>query len=106
MAAVPLASATDLAGTDLGGGSVELRWDHPDDVATRGIRFDVYANADPLDPFRSRRLTGHAGTTATLAGFERGGDVHFTVVARLGEASALPSRILRLAVRPLAVPVT
>ncbi|MET8052880.1 GPW/gp25 family protein [Streptosporangium sp. NPDC005286] len=99
MAAVP--SAADLRGADLGGGSVELRWAHPEE----GVLFDVYAGADPLDPFRVRRLAGHAATTATLSGFEQGGEVYFTVVARRGELTALPSRVLRVAVRPVTAPV-
>src|SRR5215510_693168 len=99
-----LASAADLAGTDLGGGTVSLRWTHPDDPAL-GTRFDVYASDDPLDAFRSRRLAGHPGTSATLPGFDRGGDVYLTVVAVRGASTALPSRVLHLRVRPVEVPV-
>jgi uncharacterized protein len=100
-----LASAADLHGIDAGGGTVQLTWTHPDDIAVQGVRFDVYAGTDPLDPFRVRRLAGHDTTTATLAGFDAGGEVYFTVVAVRDEATALPSRVLRLTVAPVSVPV-
>ncbi|MFI9561192.1 GPW/gp25 family protein [Nonomuraea endophytica] len=100
MAAIP--SAADLSGTDLGGGEVELRWTHPDPPA-QGIRFDVYADTDPFDPFRLRRLTEHDRTTARLGGFDRGGDFYFTVVARHGDDAALPSKVLKLVVQPVTV---
>ena len=100
-----LASAADLSGNDLGGGRVSLRWTHPLDPATHDVRFDVYSATDPLGPFRALRLEGHPATKAGLAGFEQGGDVWFTVVARRGAVTALPCRPLRLAVRPVAQPV-
>jgi hypothetical protein len=94
-----LASAADLSGNDLGGGRVSLRWTHPLDPATHDVRFDVYSATDPLGPFRALRLEGHPSTKAELAGFEQGGDVWFTVVARRGAVTALPCRPLRLASR-------
>ncbi|MFI7128805.1 GPW/gp25 family protein [Nonomuraea sp. NPDC050153] len=105
MAAAP-PSAADLSGSDLGDGRVRLSWTFPGDPAVQGIVFDVYSGTDPLDPFRARSLAGLGGTTATLGGFDRGGDFFFTVVARHGDATALPSRMLRLAVRPVTAAVT
>jgi phage baseplate assembly protein W len=105
MAADAVASAAGLQGTDLGGGSVALSWSYPGDPVALGVTFDVYAGDDPLDPFRTRRLTGLDGTTATVAGFDSGGDVYFTVVAVRGDVRALPSRLLRLTVRPVVTPV-
>jgi uncharacterized protein len=100
-----LASAADLEGHDLGDGRVSLRWAHPEDPAVSGVRFDVYAAADPLDAFRSLRLAGADTTGAELAGFEQGGDVYFAVVARRGLLTALPSTVVRVAVRPVRPPV-
>jgi hypothetical protein len=100
-----LAAAADVEGRDLGGGRVSLRWTYPLDPATHGVRFDVYSAADPLDPFRTLRLHDHPDTTAELAGFEQGGGVYFTVVARPGAVAALPSRLLRLGVQPVVHPV-
>jgi uncharacterized protein len=100
-----LASAADLEGHDLGGGRVSLRWTYPLDPTTHDVRFDVYSAADPLDPFRTLRLQDHPATSAELAGFEQGGDAWFTVVARRGAVAALPSRPLRVAVRPVVQPV-
>ncbi|MBN1203498.1 MAG: GPW/gp25 family protein [Myxococcaceae bacterium] len=102
---IPLASAADLEGEDLGGGSVSLRWTHPEDVAAKGIRFDMYSSPAPLDPFRTLRLPRHASTTATLSGFTDGGDLYFTVVARRGGQQSLPSAILHLFVQPVQAPV-
>jgi phage baseplate assembly protein W len=104
-AAPPLASAGDLEGHDLGDGRVSLRWTHPEDPAVHGVRFDVYAAADPLDPFRSLRLADADTDSVELAGFDQGGDVYFTVVARRGPLTALPSKVLRVAVRPVRLPV-
>jgi uncharacterized protein len=108
MAADPpaaLASAADLEGRDLGGGRVSLRWTYPLDPATHEVRFDVYSATDPRDPFRTLRLDGHPATEAELAGFEQGGEVWFTVVARRAAVAALPTRPARVAVRPVAQPV-
>src|SRR5262245_18601637 len=69
---LPLPAAADLRGTDLGGGQVSLRWTHPDDLAVKGIRFDVYSSPDPLDPFRTLRLAQHPSLVATLTGFTSG----------------------------------
>src|SRR5262249_62320061 len=52
----PLASAADLAGHDLGDGTVALEWTYPTDPAAAGVRFDVYAGSDPLAPLRSLAL--------------------------------------------------
>jgi phage baseplate assembly protein W len=100
-----LASAADLEGRDLGGGRVSLRWTYPLDPATQEVRFDIYSATDPLEAFRTLRLHDHPATTAELSGFEQGGDVWFTVVARREAVAALPCRPLRLAVRPAAQPV-
>jgi phage baseplate assembly protein W len=108
MAADPptaLASAADLEGRDLGEGRIRLRWTWPQDPVTQQVRFDVYSASDPLEPFRNLRLHDHPATSAELAGFEQGGDVWFTVVARRGAVAALPSRPLRVAVRPVVQPV-
>jgi phage baseplate assembly protein W len=104
VAAATLASAADLAGADLGGGTVSLSWVHPDDPA-QGTRFDVYSSDDPLDAFRTRRLAGFPGTATTLSGFDRGGDVYLTVVAVRDGTTALPSRVLHLRVQPVGTPV-
>src|SRR5262249_16740286 len=101
----PLASAADLAGHDLGDGTVALEWTYPTDPAAAGVRFDVYAGSDPLAPLRSLALPGHPGTTASLGGFDAGGDRYFTVVARRGVQLALPSAVLRVPVRPVRPPV-
>ena len=103
MAAV--AAATDLEGRDLGGGRVVLRWTYPQDPVAQEVRFDIHSGPDPLDPFRSLRLQDHPLTEAELAGFEQGGDVWFTVIARRGTQSAVPSRVLRLTVQPVVPPV-
>ncbi|MGE5287148.1 MAG: GPW/gp25 family protein [Micromonosporaceae bacterium] len=100
-----LASAADLEGRDLGGGRISLRWAYPLDPATHGIRFDVYSALEPLDPFRTLRLDDYAATTAELAGFEQGGDVYVTVIARQGAVTALPSQLLHLSVQPVTQPV-
>jgi phage baseplate assembly protein W len=96
-----LPSAADLRGEDLGGGEVSLRWTHPDDIVTKGIRFDVYSSPAPLEPFRTLRLSQHTTLAARLSGFGDGGDVYFTVVARLGGLQSLPTPILRLFVQPV-----
>jgi phage baseplate assembly protein W len=100
-----LASAADLEGHDLGGGRVSLRWTHPEDPAVHGVRFDVYSSADPLEPFRTLRLAEVDTKGVELAGFEAGGDVYFTVVARRDPLTALPSRVLRVGVQPVRPPV-
>jgi Bacteriophage baseplate protein W len=100
-----LASAGDLEGSDLGGGRLSLRWTYPLDPAAHDIRFDVYSASDPLDPFRTLRLSDYAATTAELDGFEQGGDAYFTVIARHGAVTALPSRLLHLSVQPVIHPV-
>lgn len=100
-----LASAADLEGHDLGGGRVSLAWTHPEDPAVHGVRFDVYSSADPLDAFRTLRLAGTDQKRAKLAGFESGGDVYLTVLARRGTLTALPSKVLRVAVQPVRPPV-
>lgn len=102
---VPLASAADLEGTDLGGGRISLSWTYPLDPAAHGVRFDVYSAQDPLDPFRTLRLNDYAATSAELDGFELGGEVYFTVIARQGPVAALPSRLLHLLVQPVTQPV-
>jgi phage baseplate assembly protein W len=93
-------SAADLSGVDLGGGTVSLSWTQPDNPAL-GTTFDVYSSDDPLDAFRTRRLAGFAGTSTTLSGFVRGGDVYLSVVAVRDGLAALPSRVLHLVVRPV-----
>jgi uncharacterized protein len=101
----PLAAPADLAGRDLGGGTVALRWTYGEDIVAQQIRFDVYSSPDPLSPFRTLRLSGHAATQAQLSGFDAGGDVHFIVLARRGGQLSLPSGTLRLHVRPVLQPV-
>lgn len=96
-----LSAAADLRGEDLGNGTVSLRWTHPDDFLAKGIRFDVYSSPAPLEPLRSLRLSQHATPSATVSGFSDGGDVYFTVVARLGGLQSLPTPILHLFVRPV-----
>jgi phage baseplate assembly protein W len=100
-----VSSATDLSGADLGGGTVALSWAQPDNPAL-GTTFDVYSSDDPLDAFRTRRLTGFAGTGTTLSGFTRGGDVYLSVIAVRDGIAALPSRVLHLVVRPVGTAVT
>jgi len=95
-----LPAAADLRGEDLGNGNVSLQWTHPDDIVTRGIRFDVYSSLSPLDPLRALRLSQHATTSATLSGFTEGGDVYFTVIARLRSLQSLPTPILHVFVQP------
>jgi len=102
---LPLAAAADLRGADLGHGNVSLQWTHPDDIAVKGIRFDVYSSPDPLDPFRTLRLAQHPSLSATLTGFTDGGNLYFTVVARLGGQQSLPSALLLLYVQPVQAPV-
>jgi phage baseplate assembly protein W len=102
----PLAAPADLAGRDLGGGAVALRWTYGEDILAQQIRFDVYSSSDPLSPFRTLRLAGHAATEAHLSGFETGGHVHFTVLARRGGQLSLPSSTLRLHIRPVLQPVS
>ena len=97
----PLAAPADLEGRDLGGGKVALRWTYGEDIVAQQIRFDVYSSPDALSPCRSLRLAGHAATAAHLSGFETGGDVHFTVLARRGGQLSLPSSTLRLHIRPV-----
>jgi len=96
-----LASPADLAGHDVGNGAVSLYWTHPDDIAAQNIRFDVYASPDPLEPFRTLQLGNYPLVAAALSGFEEGGDVYFTVVARRGPLLSLPSKVLRVGVQPL-----
>jgi uncharacterized protein len=93
-----LASASDLHGRDRGGGDVELSWLHPDDIDGQGIVFDVYASPDVADPFRLCAAPDVAALTATIEGQHLAGDLYFTVVARSGDALALPSRPLLLPV--------
>lgn len=102
----PLAAPADLAGRDLGGGAVALRWTYAEDIVAQQIRFDAYSSPDPLGPFRTLRLSGHAATEAQLSGFDAGGDVHFVVLARRGAQLSLPSSTLRLHVRPVLRPAT
>jgi phage baseplate assembly protein W len=101
-----LAAPADLEGQDLAGGEVMLRWTYGEDIVAQQIRFDVYSSPDALSPFRTRRLAGHAATEADLSGFEAGGEVHFTVIARRGGQLSLPSSTLRLYVRPVLQPVS
>ncbi|MFY1652533.1 GPW/gp25 family protein [Solwaraspora sp. WMMB762] len=93
-----LASAADLAGTHLGGGRIRLTWTYPDDPVTHGVTFDVYSGADPLDPLRRLHASGDSALAVELAGFADG-TVYLTVVARGGDRTALPARILPLTVR-------
>jgi uncharacterized protein len=96
----PVPSATDLEGEDLGDGRVAVRWTHASDVDSQQIRFDVYASDDPLQPLQQLHLEEHPGTSAELGGFDPGTDVYICVVARRGTLLALPSRVLRLTLRP------
>jgi phage baseplate assembly protein W len=102
----PLAAPADLDGRDLGGGEVALRWTYGADVTAHQLRFDVYSSPDPLSPFRTLRLAGHAATDASLSGFDGGGEVYFTVIARRGGQLSLPSSTLRLYVQPVLQPVS
>lgn len=99
--AAPPASAADLAGTDLGGGRVSLRWTHPDAGGPLGITFDVHASRDPLRPLGTMVLTGLTDTTGTAVGFEEGGSMYFAVVARRGSELALPSATIRVEIEPV-----
>lgn len=94
-----LDSASDLRGQDLGGGDVALTWHYPVDFVAQGVVFDVYGSDDPSDVFHTLYAEGVAALSAQLAGFGFGGDRWFTVVARRADQLALPSRIVRLAVR-------
>jgi phage baseplate assembly protein W len=96
-----LASAFGLQGNDSGAGTVALRWSYADDIVAQNITFDVFAMADPLDPFRLRAAADVAALSATVGGFEQGGNVFFTVVAKRGAQLSLPSSILRVAVQPV-----
>jgi phage baseplate assembly protein W len=104
-AGAPLAAAADLQGADLGLGKVSLQWTYPEDISLKGIHFDVYSSPDPLDPFRTLRLGLHPALSATLTGLSEGGQLYFTVVARLGGQQSLPSPLLPLFVQPVQAPV-
>ncbi len=101
-----LSSPSALQGKDLGGGSVALRWAYPDDIVAQNVVFDIFASGDPLDPFRSRPAAGVAALSATVAGFEQGGDFYFTIVAKRAPLLSLPSAILRVHVEPVAAAQT
>jgi len=96
-----LTAPSGLTGRDLGGGRVSLSWTYPTGAATADVRFDVYANRDPFEPFRTVALADQAARTATLDGFEAGGEVYFAVVARRGALLSLPSNVLELVVAPV-----
>jgi hypothetical protein len=102
----PLAAPADLEGRDLGGGEVALRWTYGADISAQRIRFDVYSSPDALGRFRTLRLAAHAATDAHLTGFDAGGQVHFTVLARRGGQLSLPSSTLRVHVQPVLQPVS
>ncbi|MDY7090502.1 MAG: GPW/gp25 family protein [Actinomycetota bacterium] len=93
-----VASAGDLAGTDLGGGRVRLTWTYPGDPAALGVTFDVYAETDPLAPPRRLHASGGSALSAELAELPDG-TVYLTVVARHGDRIALPARLLPVRVR-------
>jgi phage baseplate assembly protein W len=97
-----LTSASDVRGTDRGGGDVDLSWFHPDDILVQGIVFDVYATPDIADPFRTCYAPAVAALSTSITGRNLAGELYFTVVARRGDALALPSRSLLL---PVAGPV-
>lgn len=99
-----LAAAADLAGADLGGGRIRLTWTYPDDPVAYGVTFDVYSGTDPLDPLRRLHASGDAALAAELSGFGDG-VAYLTVVARAGDRTALPARILPLTVSRPADPV-
>jgi phage baseplate assembly protein W len=101
-----LAAPADLTGEDIGGGRVSLTWSYPDDIDEFGIRFDVYASGDPLEPVRGQVLGGHDELAAVVEGVTAGGDVYFTVIARRGAQLSLPSRIVRVRVQPILATVT
>jgi hypothetical protein len=101
----PLASAADLEGRDLGGGLVGLRWTYPTDPGVQGVVFDVYVSPDPLDPFRRLTLGGHPATHASVGPFEGGGRPCFTVLARRGDALALPTATVPVLVAAVQAPV-
>lgn len=96
-----LASAFGLEGRDSGAGSVSLRWSYPDDIVAQNVTFDVFASSEPLDPFRLRPATGVAALSVAVEGFEQGGEIFFSVVARRDPQLSLPSAILRVAVQPV-----
>jgi uncharacterized protein len=95
---MPLTSPTDLSAADRGSGQVELTWTYAEDASTLQIRFDVYSSRDPLQPFRTLRVSDHAATTATLTGPLESGEHYFVVVARQGELLSLPSGIASVAI--------
>ncbi len=97
----PLAAPAALTGRDLGNGTVELVWTYPSGGTSDEVRFDLYMSRDPLEPFRSALLQGHAGRSATLDGLTTGGDFYFGVVARRGALLSLPSNVLHLVVEPV-----
>ena len=96
------ASASDLEGRILSGGVLELSWAHTDDLAAQGVAFDVYCSASPITVFRSAVARSVAGLSVQLPAANLPGDCFFSVVARRGNAMALPSSLARVAVPPLA----
>src|SRR6476469_7891432 len=99
-----LPSAFGLEGKDIGGGSVSLRWSYADDIVAQNVTFDVFASSDPLDPFRLRPAADVAALSVTVEGFEQGGEIFFSVVARREAQLSLPSAILRVPVQPIRTP--
>jgi phage baseplate assembly protein W len=95
-----LASASDLAGRILASGAIELSWSHPDDLIAQGIVFDVYQSLDPTDLFRTAAATAVAALIVQLDAANLAGDRYFSVIARRGNALALPSRAALVAVPP------
>jgi hypothetical protein len=61
-----------------------------------GVAFDVYAGADPLEPFRRNLALNVLGLSAEVSGLASGAVHYFTVIARRGADTSLPSRVLAL----------
>ena len=96
-----LASPSDLAGQDLGEGRVSLSWTYAEDIVAHNVTFDVYVSNDPLTPFRTLLIGSLAQLSTELGGFESGGELYFSVVARRGALLSLPSSVLRVTVLPM-----
>jgi phage baseplate assembly protein W len=99
-AAMPIVpAATDVHG-QLASGSVQLSWSHPGDIAAQGVAFDIYQSSDPTDRFRSAAATSVPALTVSLSAAPLLGERYFSVVARRGNAQALPSKAVRVSIPP------
>jgi phage baseplate assembly protein W len=93
---MPLPSPADLSVVPIAGGHARLAWSYPADGSLQDVRFDVYSGTDPLQPFRTVRVSTHASTSVTLEGFAEPSEHYLVVVARQGDTLSLPSAVARL----------